>query len=30
MKTFFEVLKKGRGDATKNRIFDIKGDNIYS
>lgn len=26
----FEVLKKGRGDATKNRIFDIKGDNIYS
>ena len=26
----FKVLKKGRGDATKNRIFDIKGDNIYS
>ena len=26
----FEVLKKGRGDATKNRILDIKGDNIYS
>ena len=25
----FEVLKKGRGDATKNKI-NIKGDNFYS